>query len=137
MSFWFIEGKFVYNFRNFFKTFPKTNYCRKNIFHGTLVPLYQENEKLGQSDRRGRNDPGDNDPKKVTKLNMKCSLVLNTAIYMYINFPFFSSIKPNVEENEQVLWGYETSQKNIPMHQRPPSMRGVQESTSVARLSSV
>ena len=49
---------------------------------GVLVPLYQENEKLCQSDKRGRNDPGDNDPEKVTKLNMKYGLVLNTAIYI-------------------------------------------------------
>ena len=50
------------------------------IFQGVLVSLYQENEKLGQSDKRGRNDPGDNDPEKVTKSNMKYGLVLNTAI---------------------------------------------------------
>ena len=67
----------------FFRLIPKTNYCRKNIFQGVLVPLYQENEKLGQSDKRGRNYPGDNDPKKVTKLNMKYGLVLNTAIVLW------------------------------------------------------
>ena len=59
-------------------------FVEKNIFQGTLVSLYQKNEKLGQSDKRGRNDPGDNDPEKVTKLNMKYGLVLNTAIYIYI-----------------------------------------------------
>ena len=71
-------------FRIFFRLIPKTNYCRNNIFQGVLVPLYQENEKLGQSDKRGRNDPGDNDPEKVTKLNMKYGLVLNITIYIYI-----------------------------------------------------
>ena len=67
----------------FLRLIPKTNYCRKNIFQGTLVHLYQDNEKLGQSDKRGRNDPGDNDPEKVTKLNMKYGLVLYTAIYIF------------------------------------------------------
>ena len=77
------KGKICMQFSEcFVRLIPKTNYCRKNIFQGVLVPLYQENEKLGQSDKRGRNDPDDNDPEKVTKLNMKCSLVLNTAIYI-------------------------------------------------------
>ena len=76
-SSWFIKGKLVCDFRNFFRLIPNTNYCRKNIFQGVLVPLYLENLKLGQSDKRG-----DIDPEKVTNLNMICSLVLNTAIYM-------------------------------------------------------
>ena len=46
-------------------------------------PLYQENLKLGQSDKKGKNDPVDINPKKVTKLNMKYGLVLYTAIYIY------------------------------------------------------
>ena len=65
-------------------TFPTNNLFIISILHCFLEcaePLYQENLKLGQSDKRGRNDPGDNDPEKVTKLNMKCGLVLNTAIY--------------------------------------------------------
>ena len=66
-----------------------------NIFQGTLVPLYQENLKLGQSDKKRKNDPDDNDPEKVTKLNMKYGLVLNTAIYMarFSNRPFFQATK--------------------------------------------
>ena len=67
----------------FLDLFRKQIIVQKNIFQGVLVSLYQENEKLGQSDKRGRNDPGDNDPKKVTKLNMKYGLVLNTAIVLW------------------------------------------------------
>ena len=63
-----------------------SDYSLASTFPRTLVPLYQENEKLGQSDKRGRNDLGDNDPEKVTKLNMKYGLVLNTAIYMLSNY---------------------------------------------------
>ena len=71
------KGKIGMQFSEFY-----LDLFRKNIFQGTLVPLYQENEKLGQSDKRGRNDPGDNDPEKVTKLNMKYGLVLYIAIYV-------------------------------------------------------
>ena len=73
------------DFQNFVWLIPKTNYCRTNIFQGTLVPLYQDNSKLGHSDKRRKNYPDDNDPEKVKKLNMKYGLVLNSAIYMLMD----------------------------------------------------
>ena len=69
----------VCDFRNFFWT-----HSGNKLLYGVHVPLYQDNSKLGQSDKRERNDLGDNDPEKVTKLNMKYGLVLYIAIYIYI-----------------------------------------------------
>ena len=54
-------------------------YLFKDLFRKQIIV-----EKIFS--KRRKNDPDDNDPEKVTKLNMKCGLVLNTAIYMVCKY---------------------------------------------------
>ena len=77
----------IYVIFEFFKDLFRKQIIVEKIFsRGPLYPFTRKMKKLGQSDKRGRNDPGDNDPEKVTKLNMKYWLVLYIAIYIYSRY---------------------------------------------------